>query len=143
MFTLDASVVSRSLDPADPDQVICQQLLDLLEQRAIPVIVPRLFLAELAGVVRRMLRDPIRARLIIDIWTSFVHVQLISLDDRLIDTAAEFASDYALRGADAVYVAVAHHHGCILVSLDREQRERARPLVQSLTPAEVLALLAS
>jgi predicted nucleic acid-binding protein len=68
-----------------------------------------------------------------------VHVQLIPLDDALIDTAAELAADYALRGADAVYVAVARRHNCTLVSLDREQCERAAAIVATRTPAQALA----
>lgn len=55
--------------------------------------------------------------------------------------AAEIAGDYALRGADAIYVAVAQRHGTTLVSLDREQRERAAPVVATATPAEALASL--
>jgi predicted nucleic acid-binding protein len=141
MFTLDASVIARSFDPADSAYAICQELIDVLEQRAVPVIVPRLLLAEVAGVVRRLTRDPIRARLAVDIWRSYPHVHLVSLVDPLIDAAAELAADHALRGADAAYVAVALEHRCALVSLDREQRERAAHRVRTLTPAEALAEL--
>jgi predicted nucleic acid-binding protein len=141
MITLDASVIVRSFDPADPHQPVCQSLLDTLEQRAIAVILPRLVLAELAGAVRRLLRDPIRARLAVSAWSALPHVQIVPLDDLLLDTAAELAGDYALRGADAVYVAVAQRHACTLVSLDREQRERAAPVVTTTTPAEMLTKL--
>lgn len=68
-------------------------------------------------------------------------IRLIPLDDTLAQEAAELAADRALRGADAVYVAVARRHGCALVSLDREQRERAAAVVRALTPAEALAEL--
>ncbi|RRR72295.1 MAG: hypothetical protein EI684_10245 [Candidatus Viridilinea halotolerans] len=53
--------------------------------------------------------------------------------------AAYLAADRAIRGADAVYVAVAQRYRCALVSLDREQRERAALLVPTLTPTEALA----
>jgi hypothetical protein len=49
--------------------------------------------------------------------------------------AAELAADYALRGADAVYVAVARRHNYTLVSLDREQRERAAAIVTGMCQA--------
>lgn len=42
---------------------------------------------------------------------------------------------------DAIYVATARAHSCVLVSLDREVRERAAPIVRALTPAEALAEL--
>jgi len=141
MYTLDASVIGRDFDPVDPQYAACHALIALLDQQAITVIVPRLLLAEIAGALRRLTRDPIRARLAVDTLRSMPQIQLISLDDALIDAAAEIAADYALRGADATYVAVARRHGCTLVSLDREQRERAAPLVTTCTPAEALATL--
>ncbi len=141
MFTLDASVVVRSFDTTDPHQPICQALIDTLERRAIPVIVPRLLLAELGGAVRRLVGDPIRARLAVNAWQTLPNVQFVLLDDALFDAAAELASDYALRGADALYVAVAQHYICTLVSLDREQCQRSALVVTTATPAEVLGRL--
>jgi predicted nucleic acid-binding protein len=139
MWTLDTSVYVRAADPNDPDQATCQALIDALDDQAVPIIVPRLLLAELAGALRRLTRDPIRARLAVDTLRSTPHIQLIRLDDALLDTAAEIAADYALRGADATYVAVARRHNCTLVSLDREQRERAAAIVTTRTPAAALA----
>lgn len=141
MWTLDASIVVRSFDSADPDQAVCEALLDHLDHHAIAVIIPRLLLVEMAGSVRRLLRDPIRARLAVEAWQALPHVQIIGLDDALLDAAAALAADRALKGADAIYVAVAQQHGCRLVSLDREQRERAAPLVATLTPHEALTFL--
>lgn len=71
------------------------------------------------------------------------HIQFVPIDDGLAHEAAELAADRALRGADAVYVAVARRHGCALVTLDRLQRERAAAVVRTLTPAEALAELDS
>ncbi len=139
MYTLDASIVARDFDPSDPEYAVCHELIAQLDQQAIPVIVPRLLLAEIAGLARRLTRDPIRARLVVEAWRTFTHVRIVPLDDALIDTAAEIAADYALRGADAVYVAVARRHGCTLVSLDREQRERSAAIITTRTPIEALA----
>jgi len=61
MWTLDASVYVRAADPNDPDQATCQALIDALDDQAAPLIVPRLLLAEIAGALRRLTRDPIRA----------------------------------------------------------------------------------
>ena len=58
-----------------------------------------------------------------------------------LDTVAEIAANHALRGADASHVAVARTYHCRLVSLDREQRERAAALVATCTLAEALAQL--
>lgn len=141
MYTLDANIFARDTEPGDPSYAECRALLDALDQQKTPVIVPNLLLAEVAAVVSRTRRDPIRARLTAGAIAAFTHVRLIALDESLAQEAAEIPADRALRGADAVYVAVARRYGCALVSLDREQRERATPVVRALTPAEALAEL--
>ncbi len=143
MWTLDASVVARSFDVYDPDQTVCLTLLDHLDRTATPVIVPRILLAELAGAVRRLLQDPIRARIAVEAWQTLPHVQFVTLDDTLIDAAAILAADRALRGADAIYVAVAQRYATTLVSLDREQRTRSASVVRVMTPQEALSTLES
>lgn len=141
MWTLDTSIFIRAADVHNPDQVLCQELIDTLDRQQAPIIVPRLVLVEMAGALRRLTHDPIRARLAIDILRSMPNVRLIPLDDDLLDIAADVAADYAVRGADATYVAVARVYQCTLVSLDREQRERAAVIVRTCTPAEALAQL--
>ncbi len=141
MYTLDANIFARDLDPHDPQYPVCHKLLETLDQRRIVIIVPNLLLAEVAAAVSRTRRDPIRARISAAAIAAFDHIQCVPLDDTLAQEAAEIAADRALRGADAIYVAVARRYGCTLVTLDREQRERAAPMVRTLTPAEVLAEL--
>jgi predicted nucleic acid-binding protein len=63
---------------------------------------------------------------------------LIDLDRDLIVAAADIAIDLRLRGANAVYVALARRLDLPLVTWDREQRERAGRIIDVLTPAEAL-----
>lgn len=142
MYTLDANIFARDADPADPLHPVCRELLAALDQKQINIVMPNLVLAEVAATISRTRRDPIRGRLTAQAIAAFEHVQLIPLDAALAQEAADLAADRALRGADAVYVAVARRHGCTLVSLDREQRERAALIVRALSPAEALAELA-
>ena len=80
-----------------------------------------------------------RGRMAVDVLQALPNLTLVSLDQALAHEAAEIAADRALRGADAIYVAVARQYGCILVTLDREQRERGAAVVTTQTPAEALA----
>ena len=64
--------------------------------------------------------------------------------ERLFTAAINFqhaaaAAQYRLRGSDAVYAAVALRFGSVLVTLDREQRERLEEIVTSRYPTEILA----
>lgn len=120
IYRIDANIFARDADPTDPDHPTCRTFLEALDQRQIPIIVPNLVLAEVAAAVSRTRRDPIRARIITDSIATFAHIQLVPLDDQLAREASELAADRALRGADAVYVAVARRYSCILISLDRE-----------------------
>ena len=64
---------------------------------------------------------------------------LIAVDLLLAQQAAEIAAQYRLRGSDAVYAAVAVRFGSTLVTLDREQRERAQAVIPTRFPTEALA----
>ncbi|PDW03738.1 type II toxin-antitoxin system VapC family toxin [Candidatus Viridilinea mediisalina] len=141
MYTLDANVFVRDADARDPDHRSCRALLKQLAITNTPVTMPLLVLAEVAGALSREFRDPLRARIFIDLLTTLPNVTFVALDTELAQEAAYLAADRALRGADAMYVAVARRYRCALVSLDREQRERAALLVPTLTPTEALAKL--
>jgi predicted nucleic acid-binding protein len=100
-------------------------------------------LVEVAGALSRELRDPIRARLFVEALQTVPTISFVALDDTVAAEAANLAADRALRGADALYVAVALRAGCQLVTLDNEMRIRAAPVVTARTPAEVLTEIAS
>jgi predicted nucleic acid-binding protein len=63
----------------------------------------------------------------------------VLLDFELANEAAEIGANHRLRGADAVYAAVARRHKATLVTLDRQQLERLPPLLEVRTPGEVLS----
>jgi predicted nucleic acid-binding protein len=60
------------------------------------------------------------------------------VDDTLARQAVDVAAQYHLRGGDAVYVAVALRFGSTLITLDRQQRERAQHALTARHPAEEL-----
>ena len=64
---------------------------------------------------------------------------LVPLDESLADRAVALAATARLRGADAVYAAVAQQYGTTLITLDRQQLDRLPPLVSTALPADVLS----
>ena len=143
MYTLDANIFIRDLDTREPDHAACHELIEQLVAREIPIIVPLIVLAEVAGTVSRTRHDPIAGRIAADALRDIPYIRFLPLDEALAKEATEIAADYALRGADAIYVAVARRTGSALVSLDREQRTRAASVVTVMTPQEALATLVS
>ena len=69
------------------------------------------------------------------------NVTVVPLDVALGDQAHVLAAQHGLRGADAVYAAVAQQAGCTLISLDHEHPSRPGSIVMVRTPAVVLAEL--
>jgi predicted nucleic acid-binding protein len=67
------------------------------------------------------------------------NVTVVALDEALGYQARALAAQYGLRGADAVYAAVAQQAGCTLISLDHEHLTRLGSIVVVCTPAVVLA----
>jgi len=100
----------------------------------ITVATPLLALSEVAGAIARQTNDSKLAEKI----SVFLHaqpwVQFVPLTDALATEAATAAARQRLRGADAVYVALAAQRTLTLVTLDREMLERTKEIVTSVTP---------
>ena len=62
-------------------------------------------------------------------------VSLVSVDQPLASLAARHATSLALKGADAIYTALAEHMGLPLVTWDNEQLTRAAGRIQVRQPA--------
>ena len=143
MYTVDASVWVNGFDQREPGHAISRQLLDLLATRRIPVVAPNLLLAEVAGAISRTRQDPAQAQAFATALGNLPNVTLVQLDDLLLQQAQVLAAQHGLRGADAVYAAVALQAGCTLISLDNEHLTRLTGIVATRTPADALTDLSS
>lgn len=99
---------------------------------------PSLLLPETASAVAHASDDTAGALLYATATAALSHLTLVSLTSITAKQAAELAATHRLRGADAVYVAVARRYGTTLVSRDDERRSRASALVPCQTPEEAL-----
>lgn len=135
MIVVDASVWISSLLVLDRnrDETVKWQLT--LPNRVHPVRVPGIVLSEVGGAVaRREGRDSEGYRAIESIL-SFPGISVIEMTPTLSLRAAELAILCRLRGADAVYVALAEEFRVPLVSWDREQLTRSRSFIETYSPA--------
>ena len=134
--TLDASVWLAALSPAERDHAECASLLSSLIERGVALHQPGLFVIEVCASIARRTRNRALAteagRATLEVPGLVVH----ALDHELAAEAANIAAAYALRGADAVYVATARRMNATLVTLDRDVRERAEPMAAVRTPSE-------
>lgn len=141
MFTLAASVLMRRINARDPAAIVCDELLEAIRLKAIPLVEPLLVLPEVAGAFSRFFHDPMRGRVYADLLRDLPHTTYVPIDAALAQAAAELAADQFLRGADAVYAAVALRYGTTLVSLDNEHHRYLSGVIAVQTPAAALATL--
>ncbi|MBN2394483.1 MAG: PIN domain-containing protein [Anaerolineae bacterium] len=139
MFTIDASVHINALNPSEAgstESQICLQRLVVMQQ---PFFSPTLLLVEVAAAIARVLDD---AGLALELTRGIQALprQLwIPLDNAMAELAAQLGVHARLRGADAVYAAVARRYGATLITRDRQQLDRLSALVRVMTPEDVLA----
>jgi predicted nucleic acid-binding protein len=141
MYTIDASVWVNGFDQREPGHVTSRHLLELLRAQGLPIIEPMLVLAEVAGAISRTRQDPARALAFATALGQLPNVTIVPCDTALGQRALELAAQHGLRGADAVYAAVARHAACTLISLDNEHLTRLTNIVRVQTPEDALAEL--
>jgi len=141
MYTVDTSVWVNSFDQREPGHAISRQWLQQLAGQTIPIVVPHLLLVEVAGAISRTRQDVAQAQAFAKALSQLPNVTFMALDETLALHALMLAAQHGLRGADAVYAAVALQENCTLISLDKEHLTRLTTVVQVQTPAEVLSSL--
>jgi predicted nucleic acid-binding protein len=132
---IDASVWVSRLAPVDVHHRASRQWLETHAASGDQFVCPTLVLAEIAGAVARRTGDAHTANEAVAAIERIPALRLLSLDPRLAKTAARLAADYALRGADAVYVAVASELSLPLITFDDEQLTRAKSLITTMMPS--------
>ena len=141
MYTVDASVWVNAFDQRESGHMVSRQFLDVLRVQALPIVVPNLVLVEVAGAISRTRRAPEQAQAFAIALGRLPQVTVRVLDEVLAFQALTLAAQHGLRGADAVYAAVALEAGSTLVTLDNEHLTQLVNLVTVCTPAVVLAAL--
>lgn len=131
---VDASVWVSRFIPADVHHARSRQWLEDHLANGRRVLAPTLLLVEVAGAIGRRTGDPVVARRAVDSLCALPGLAWVGLPGDVRDHAAELAITLRLRGADAVYVAIADRLGVPLVTWDVEQLSRASARVVTLTP---------
>ncbi|MGH7301490.1 MAG: type II toxin-antitoxin system VapC family toxin [Candidatus Rokuibacteriota bacterium] len=132
---MDASVIVSRLVRHDANHEASRQWLTRHIAAGGLLITPALLLPEVAGAVARRTGRPRLARRAVNAVLRLPELRLVPVDDVLAREAASVAGTLRMRGADAVYIAIAAGLRLPLVTWDTEQRDRAARLVEVLIPA--------
>ncbi len=137
-YTIDASVFVNAFNPHERGHAASLQVLASIHEKGDPIIVPTLLLAEIASAVARASNDSVGALQYASATAALPHLTLVGLTPALARRAAELAVNHRLRGADAVYLAVARRYATSLISRDEEQLARGDSVVRCQTPEQAL-----
>jgi predicted nucleic acid-binding protein len=132
-LVVDASIWVSAFIPADVHHQTTRAWL-VAASPTETFVTPALGLVETAGAVARRTGSELLARRACRAIERLPNVLVVIPDGALWDAALSAAAGRSLRGADAVYVAVADVLGLPLVTWDREQRDRAGRRVKVTSP---------
>lgn len=141
LLTIDASIFVTACRAEEPGFSSARHLLAALRKSGTPLIEPALLPVETAAALRRAglpAQDALEYALSI---ASLPRLTVVPLDIPLMQRSAQLAVENALRGADAIYVAVSELFGATLVTLDQEQLRRSPATVEACTPEAARRLL--
>jgi predicted nucleic acid-binding protein len=137
-MVLDASVWVAALIKEEQHHTESALFLSRLVQDRRIASGPIFVLAEVAGAIARQSRDTAHAESAIRFMSAQGWLSIHPVTESQGETAAAIAAQQFLRGADAVYVALARQLGTPLVTWDNELLERATAVVPTFTPADWL-----
>ena len=139
VYTIDASVHINALNANEVGSQDSQAFLARIERENLAMICPTLLITEIAAALIRAFDDYEKVMFFANAARKLPNLTLVPLDESLAVSAAELAAQHHLRGADAVYAAVAEQHHATLVTNDRQQLERLSGVLPVMTPAQVLS----
>jgi predicted nucleic acid-binding protein len=131
-LTIDASVFVSAARPSEKLYPLSFRFLHRVKGSRI--FCPTLVLAECGAAIARPTGDSLLSGRLVDLIRYFPGMTQVPLDQFLAFRAAEIAIENRLRGADAVYAAVAENFDATLVSWDEEMLECCPQSVQAINP---------
>ena len=134
MICIDASVFVAAARAAEEQHADSMAFLREVQAQGEEVNCPTLVLPECAAAIARRTGDPDLAQQLVLLIEQYPRLQLVALTLPLAQRAVQIAAMHQLRGADAVYVAVAGAVGARVITWDVEMLDRGAAVVPTATP---------
>ena len=134
MYVVDASVWVSYFMQEEETHSASRDWVSQQVDTGTRILGPSHVLAEISGAVSRRTGREELGRVSSTVISRLPDFQLIPIDRELADVSASVAAGMKLRGADAIYVALALLVNSPLVTWDKEQIDRGAPIVETLTP---------
>ena len=139
MLTIDANVFVSSSSLTDKLNAESEEFLRRAGRQELQIYCPTLLLPEVASAIIRPTSDINAARITLAGVENFPNINLVPLTEQRAQAAVQIAINCRLRGADAVYAAVAEEYETTLITWDQELLERGAAAALTMTPTDWLA----
>ena len=133
-MVIDASVWVSGFVPQDTHYLVTSAWLSQTLASGDNLVIPSLALAEVSGAISRRTGVAALGHQSAEQLLNAPGLGVVALDAGLGAEAARVAANLRLRGADAVYVVVAHSMGIPLVTWDQELHVRSSSYIEVLEP---------
>jgi predicted nucleic acid-binding protein len=133
-YTIDASIFVAAVRDQEVQYQASLEFLDHAQTQGAVILCPSLVLAECAAAIARPTGDVALAEKLVALIENFPGLNLIAVTSSLARRAAQIATSQQLRGADAIYVAVAEASGALLVTWDGEMLTQGAGIVSVSIP---------
>lgn len=131
---IDASVWTAFFLTDDVNHIASDTWIDIHTHKGGALYAPSILLTEVAAAISRRTGQPqVAMRAASDI-SRLTRMYIVPMDATLMRDATSIAAIYKLRGADAVYVALAKQLGISMVSWDNEQLTKPVSIITTSTP---------
>lgn len=134
MLTLDANVFVAAKIRNEPDHEAAQRVIAIAVEQGLRLHLPWLAVVEASVAIGRRFGDADPAARLAAELADMPGATFHPLDRTLALLAATMGAECRLRGADAVYAAVARKYGTCLITCDDELRRRTSGVIEALTP---------
>lgn len=129
---VDASLWVARLIENDGFHELSSQWLDFQRSQGIQFVSPTLLLVEVAAAISRRTGVSALGKQAAEALENIPDLRLVEMDHEVVEAAIQVGADLGVRGADALYVAIANLLTLPLATLDTDQRNRADQLVETL-----------
>jgi predicted nucleic acid-binding protein len=132
---VDAGVWVSRLVSADAHHALSQKWLETLVSHGGQCVAPVLLLADVAGAISRRTTEARLGQAALKLLLRMPALRMVNVERRLGLGAAQVAAELGLRGADAVYVALAQQLNVPLITWNQEQIDRTSRVIAAHHPA--------
>ena len=132
---VDASVWAGFFIPQDVHHASSLRWVNQYIRSGGRLVVPMHLLSEVAGAISRRTGLPALAYQAVTDLMNLAAMDMVAIDRTLAVAAAQVAMNFRLRGADAIYVALAQSLNIPLITWDAEQQQRTVGHITTYTPS--------